>query len=895
MKDRAEEISEQLRLLLARIGELESSQAAYLAELDERKKAEVALRRTNRALTALSQCNRAMMRASAEADLLQEICRVIVDVAGYRMAWVGLADDDALKSVRPVAQAGFDEGYLETARITWADTERGRGPVGTAVRTGKPTVANCSDPEFAPWREEAVRRGYGTCIGLPLESDSGVFGVLAIYGPEPNAFDAAEVELLVDLADNLAYGIQSLRNRAARQRAEKALVESTARLKAVLHSLSEVVFILDDEGRYLDVLTSESELLRAAADQLLGRRVDEVMPADVAAIVHQAIAAAVQSGRTQIVEYSLDVLAGWRWFEGRATRIVDYAEAKPRVVWAAHDITERKTAADRLRRSHEELEQRVRERTAELAEINERLRTEVGERTRAEAAIKASEQRYHMLFENSPIALWVIDYTAVMSCLDRLRDRGTSSFQTYFRQRPEEVVSCIALSRVLDVNQATVRLVEAENKEQVIAAVERSFTPAGFDVFREAIAAVAEGKHYFEAETVHRTVKGNLIDVFLCLSIVPGYEPGQTLALVSFMDITARKRAEEALRRSEGRFRSYFEQGLIGMAITAPDKGALEVNDRLCEMLGYTCDELLHRNWETYTHPDDLEPNVALFRRVLAGEIDGYYLDKRFIRKDGRIIHGSLSTKCVRNLDGSVAYFVTLVQDITQRKIAEEALLREQRRLGQLLDVYEQHRKLVAYEIHDAVAQPLAAARMNLEGSLWQLSAECDPSARKGFEASSRLLQQTIDHARRLMSGLRPPVLDESGLIDAIDFLVCESHGEIDVRFEHEVHFQRLAPPLETAVFRVVQESLTNALRHSRSDRIRISLRHIDDRLRIEVEDWGVGFDPEGVEQDRFGLEGIRERAQLFGGVAAIDSEPGGGTRIAVELPIVEAQSDEND
>ncbi|MBI5676419.1 MAG: PAS domain S-box protein, partial [Nitrospirae bacterium] len=139
-------------------------------------------------------------------------------------------------------------------------------------------------------------------------------------------------------------------------------------------------------------------------------------------------------------------------------------------------------------------------------------------------------------------------------------------------------------------------------------------------------------------------------------------------------EIEDRKRAEEVLRQSEERFRSYFELGLIGMAITSPDKGIIEVNEKLCEIFGYKKNDLLQMTWAELTHADDLAADISQFNKVLAGEIDGYTIDKRFVRKNGDIIDTTIAVTCVRTADGSVDFFLALLQDITERKQAEEAL-----------------------------------------------------------------------------------------------------------------------------------------------------------------------------------------------------------------------------
>ncbi|MBE9570272.1 MAG: cache domain-containing protein, partial [Proteobacteria bacterium] len=216
--------------------------------VDEHKRAEEELGRINRALKALSECTKAMVRATEESDLTHDICRIIVEVGGYRLAWVGFAEQDEAKTIRPVAQAGYEEGYLKTVNITWADTDRGRGPTGTAIRTEKPAIVKniLTDPNYTPWRAEASKRGYESGIALPLISNEQAFGALNICAEKADAFDTEEVKLLMKFADDLAYGIMALRTGIEGKRYEKELRNSEKRLAQAIQGISIPTFIIDD-------------------------------------------------------------------------------------------------------------------------------------------------------------------------------------------------------------------------------------------------------------------------------------------------------------------------------------------------------------------------------------------------------------------------------------------------------------------------------------------------------------------------------------------------------------------------------------------------------------------------------------------------------------------------
>jgi signal transduction histidine kinase/CheY-like chemotaxis protein len=183
------------------------------------------LRKTNRILRTLSECSHTLIRAKDELELMKDICRIVVDFGGYRLAWVGFAEDNPEKIVQPVAHWGYEEGYLEALNVTWADDQRGRGPTGSAIRNGAPKVFQhiLTNPDCVFWREELLKGGYASAVAVPLKEEGKPFGALSICAAEPDAFDKEELRLLEELADDLAFGVITLRMRTEREQLKKAL------------------------------------------------------------------------------------------------------------------------------------------------------------------------------------------------------------------------------------------------------------------------------------------------------------------------------------------------------------------------------------------------------------------------------------------------------------------------------------------------------------------------------------------------------------------------------------------------------------------------------------------------------------------------------------------------
>ncbi len=202
-----------------------------------REKAE--LKRLKRALKATNEINRLLRSERTELNLMENTCKIIVNTAKYRMCWIGFCKitDAHEKIIVPMAFYGYEDGYIDTTKIRWDDTERSHGPTGTAVKTGKPSICRnmLKDKKYVPWRDEAIKRGYASSIALPLIIEGQVIGAFNIHAVEPNAFDKEEVSLLLELADDLSYGISNIRTLCKKMEYEKELLEMNIALGRKVH------------------------------------------------------------------------------------------------------------------------------------------------------------------------------------------------------------------------------------------------------------------------------------------------------------------------------------------------------------------------------------------------------------------------------------------------------------------------------------------------------------------------------------------------------------------------------------------------------------------------------------------------------------------------------------
>ncbi len=682
-------------------GDCTGQSPVVLGEASDPLRAQEELRRISRSNLALTRCSQALTRAGDEPTLLQEVCRLIVEVAGYRLCWVGYAEHDEARTVRPVAQAGYEAGYLRTARVTWADSERGRGPVGTCIRTRRPAVFQdaAADPPFAPWRGEALARGYAAVIGLPLLADSGVLGALTIYASEPDAFTREEVELLRGLADDLAYGITALRARAERARAEEALRLDESRLQAVLRlgemtespeqevthfALEEGVRLTSSRIGYLAFLNEDETVLtmHAWSPGVWGRLAPNTKEAVArCAVPEEPLAYPVAATglwgeavrqRRPVITNDYDRPSPWTWgtppgdvpvrrhmnvpvFDGGRIVAVagvgnkdgQYDEADVRQLRLLMDgmwrLLRRRRAEEELKKHKDCLEELVVERTAMLQQANARLTQEVGDHQRAEQALRESQADLKRAQAVAHIGSWR---------LDARRNALHWSEEAY---------------RIFGISGGTPLTYEA-----FLVAVH----PEDQDFVDRAWQAALRGEPY---DIEHRIVVGGQVKWVRERAELEFDERGGLRGgFGTVQDVTERKCAQEALRESEEKHRLLFESSRDAIMTLAPPAWRFSsANPATVEMFGAKGEEDFTRHGPSMLSLER-QPDGRASAEKAIGMIEAAMREgSHFFEWTHRRINGEVFPATVllsRIMLHGKAFLQATVRDVTEQKRAEVEL-----------------------------------------------------------------------------------------------------------------------------------------------------------------------------------------------------------------------------
>ncbi|NTU75356.1 MAG: diguanylate cyclase, partial [Anaerolineaceae bacterium] len=376
----------------------------------------------------------------------------------------------------------------------------GRGLTGYVIRTGRSLLITQElfDQLVKEGELELIGAKSVDWLGVPLMVKGQIIGAMATQSyNERTHYSQDDADLMQFVSTQVALAIE-------RKHSEEALSKSEAELRALFAAMTDVILVLDLNGRYLKIAPTNPNLLYKTPDKMLGKTLHEVLPKEQADRFLKEIHASLANKKTRQFEYALSIAERTSWFSCSISPMSEDA-----IVWVARDITERKLAEETLRKS---------------------------------------ETRYRNLFEDSPISLWEEDFSAVRQYLDGLRRNGVNDFKEYFESHPEEINRCVSMIKVLDVNKAAVKMAHAPDKSRLIGSMDQLFGSKIPVDFIQELVSVAEGKTEFDWEGVNYRLDGEQLVVSMRWSAAPGYEETLSKVLLSFTDITEQVHVQETLR-----------------------------------------------------------------------------------------------------------------------------------------------------------------------------------------------------------------------------------------------------------------------------------------------------------------------------------------------------------
>ncbi len=880
-----------------------------IQDITEYKQKELEIFRMNRSLRMLSDTNQTLIRSNDEGVLLNEVCRIIVEEGGYRLAWVGFVEYDEEKTLRPVALAGNDSEYLDSAKVSWGDNERGRGPGGTAIRTGLPCIIRniISDPSFEPWRDTAIKQGYNSIIALPLICEFQALGAIGIYSIEADAFDKNEVEILKEMASDLAFGINSIRIRNQKDIAEESLRINEARLNEAQHIAHIGSWELDIVN---NVLTWSDEIYRifeidpSKFEASYEAFLDTIHPDDREQ-VNFAYTNSLETHTAYSIEHRLLFAEGrLKYVHEQCDTFYNIDEKPLYSLGIVQDITERKLAEESLNESWQlyrqivdlSIDMIVIHQQGKIVFINDEGLKMVGA-SKSEQIIgrsvlefvhpinrEISQERMQLglaMGERSPLfeqKMFRLDGTEI-----DIEVRGMPIIY-----RGEEAIQFVARD-ITERKRSEEDLRESETKFRVM-----------FESSRDAIGVSKNGFHVF-ANPAYMNLFGyqtqdQLVDVSILENIAPSHRQqiiqnvkdrsskdntpltfyetrgrktdgtefdmevkvstyelhNESYTLVTIRDITTRKRIEEEISKlSKG-----IENSPVSVIITN-NSGIIEyVNPRFCELTGYMKSEILGRNPKILKSGNTSNAEYKiLWDTIISGNIwKGEFYNRK---KNNEYYWESASIAPIFNKEHEITHFIAIKEDITEKKKLLIELVASKEKAEESEKLKTAFLQNISHEIRTPLNGILGFSKL-LQAD--DLTKEDIKEFTGIIQKSGNRLMETVGNVldiSKIETGLT--VLHNTNyfvntlLSDLFNFF-SESANSKGLKFNYHCYFENDQSMIfsdESKLNQILTNLINNALKFTSEGKIEFGYNIKNNDIVFYVKDTGVGI-PEDLKHRIF-------------------------------------------
>jgi PAS domain S-box-containing protein len=819
------------------------------------------LQRLNHLYATLSQINQTIMHVRDRDSLFREICRVVIDYGRFKMAWIGLMDESS-KLIIPEVFAGEEQGYLRNLSITYLKEVLGNGPTGRAIREERCIIAQdiAHDPRMEPWRDQALRCGFLSSAAVPIRYHNRVFGTLTVYAAAPFEFDLDNEYLLGQIGQNISFALDQLQNEDERKAVEEELRKNETLYRSLFENMlngfayCHMLYENDipQDFIYLNVNRKFEDL--TGLKNVTGKRVSEVIPGirESDAELFDTYSRVAMTGNPEEFEMYIKSLKDWY-------SVLVYSPEKSYFVAVFEVITRRKLVVE---------------------------------------ALRESEERYRQIVDTAQEGIWLLD-----------AERNI----TYANQRMLDILG-YSLDEMIGTSFN--RFIDDQAKKE--AEIH----------FKRRQQGIKE-----QYDFCFRRKDGTIIWAIVSASPLLSDDGNVVGSLGLITDITLRKQAEEDIRshvarvealvRTAARLNAQLDMDTLlrivcQEAASALNSPAAWINlydpkqDILCFASDYGMPPEFKKGYQPLPRGvynelniqmssinvfSDVQmlmdrPNWKVFSSLNICTVAGgsMWRDEQLIGTLSVISYGE-----VRDFSQDELTFLQGLTDQAALAIVNIRLF-EQVSAGRqrlqvlsktLIEVQEKERRSLALELHDELGQMLSAVRI----SLHMIPNLPQAEAKEQLQEARTLVSDLLIRVRRMSLDLRPSMLDDLGLLPALYYLFKNYQAQTreTVSFEHSGLERRFTPEVEITAFRIIQEGLTNVMRHAVNKQVIVNVWADEQSLNMQMRDFGVGFDPAVVHSKGVssGLSGMRERTRLLGGEMVIESTPGKGTILTVRLLLV--------
>jgi len=821
----------------------------------KRQQAEESLRKVNRTLKTLSECNQILVWAANEPDLLDNICQAILKYGGYRLVWVGFVNQDEDMIIRSMAEAGFESGYFETANIACGDKEWDSHPVGVAIRTGGACVVRdiLTDSELARWHTEAIHYGYNSLIALPLFNNSQTIGALQVYSPDTDAFDTEEVKLLTELANDLAYGIMSLRTRVKRQQDEEKILN----LSRFPDENPDPVLRIAEDGLVLYANRNSQPLL-----EYWRLNTGEYVKPPLSELIKQSLA------ENNVLEIEVD-------YEKKvfSCLLTPMASAGYVNIYA-RDITNRKHAEEHIRNLNDVLRA--------LRGINQLI-------TREKDRVCLIHESCELLVETRGfLSAWILLFDENHKYISAAV-AGDEQLQDFRKQlKQSNYPPCIDHILLHKDSLAICSEVVEERQDCLLG----NYYTGGQGLISR---LEYEGKVYGVVSVYVSTdfiLDHEELDLFRELAGDIAY------ALASIEREASRLQGQEDLRRSEEKLRLMFEALTEGILVVGLDSKILEINNTVLQMYGtQDKDELVGKNMLQFVSELDRERFRGGVTRTMA-QGSGGIVEYTLIRKDGSEFPAEMSASVLRDTSGKPAGVIAVVNDITERKKMAEQLIITDRlaSIGELASG-------IAHELNNPLTGVIGLSELLLEREIPENISEDLEIIRSEAQRAARVVKNLLTFARKHPVSKEPVSVNE--VIEKV--LVLRAYEQKVSNVRVDIHLATALPKVLGDYFQLQQVFLNIIINaeyfmteaHGKGT-LTISTAQQGDYVQVSFADDGPGISKQNLghlftpffttkevgKGTGLGLSICHGIISAHDGKIYAESELGKGTTFIIELPL---------